>query len=47
MDEQAGRSMRLLGVAVKDAGDMNDDDNLTLVCILSIRDNVRTTSIEI
>lgn len=44
MDEQAGRSMRLLGVAVKD-GD-TDDGDLTLVCILSIRDNVRSTSIE-
>lgn len=44
MNEQAGRSMRLLGVAVKD-GD-TDEGDLTLVCVLSIRDNVRSTSIE-
>ncbi len=39
MDAQAGRSMRLLGVA-KTAGDPDGKD-LTLVCVLSIRDNVR------
>lgn len=39
MDAQAGRSMRLLGVA-KTEGDPEDRD-LTLVCVLSIRDNVR------
>ena len=39
MDAQAGRSMRLLGVA-KTAGDPDGRD-LTLVCVLSIRDNVR------
>lgn len=44
MNEQAGRSMRLLGVAVKE-GD-TDEGDLTLVCVLSIRDNVRSTSIE-
>lgn len=44
MDEQANRSMRLLGVAVCD-GD-NADGELTLVCVLSIRDNVRSTSVE-
>ena len=44
MNEQAGRSMRLLGVAVRD-GD-SDEGDLTLVCVLSIRDNVRSTSIE-
>ena len=43
MNEQAGRSMRLLGVAVKD-GD-TDEGDLTLVCVLSIRDNVRSTSV--
>ena len=40
MDAQAGRSMRLLGVA-KTEGDPDGRD-LTLVCVLSIRDNVRT-----
>lgn len=39
IDTQAGRSMRLLAVAKAD-GDSGDGD-LTLVCILSIRDNVR------
>ena len=39
MDAQAGRSMRLLGVA-KTEGDP-EGRNLTLVCVLSIRDNVR------
>ena len=39
MDAQAGRSMRLLGVA-KTEGDPDGND-LTLVCVLSIRDNVR------
>ena len=39
MDAQAGRSMRLLGVA-KTEGDPDGSD-LTLVCVLSIRDNVR------
>ncbi|MBQ6347125.1 MAG: calcium-translocating P-type ATPase, PMCA-type [Clostridia bacterium] len=39
MDAQAGRSMRLLGVA-KTEGDPDGND-LTMVCVLSIRDNVR------
>ncbi|MBQ9368603.1 MAG: calcium-translocating P-type ATPase, PMCA-type [Victivallales bacterium] len=39
LNEQAGRSMRLLAVAKAD-GD-KDDVPLTLVCIISIRDNVR------
>ena len=39
LNEQAGRSMRLLAVAKAD-GD-KDDVALTLVCIISIRDNVR------
>ena len=40
IDEQAGRSMRLLAVA-KAEGEVTDSSDLTLVCILSIRDNVR------
>ena len=39
MDTQAGRSMRLLAVA-RTEGDPDGKD-LTLVCVLSIRDNVR------
>ena len=39
IDAQAGRSMRLLAVAKAD-GDSNDSD-LTLICVISIRDNVR------
>ena len=39
IDTQAGRSMRLLAVA-KAEGE-NDDANLTLICVISIRDNVR------
>lgn len=45
MDEQAGRSMRLLGVAKCD-GDTADGDNLTLVCVLAIRDNVRKEAVD-
>lgn len=44
MDKQAGRSMRLLAVAKADGE--KDDENLTLVCVLSIRDNVRKEAIE-
>lgn len=40
INEQAGRSMRLLAVA-KGEGEVTDTSALTLVCILSIRDNVR------
>ncbi len=40
IDEQAGRSMRLLAVA-KGEGEVTDTSDLTLVCIISIRDNVR------
>lgn len=40
MNEQAGRSMRLLGVA-KCTGTEEEGGELTLVCVLSIRDNVR------
>lgn len=39
IDTQAGRSMRLLAVAKADGE--NDDANLTLICVISIRDNVR------
>ncbi len=39
-DAQAGRSMRLLAVAKVDGAD-DSGNNLTLVCVLSIRDNVR------
>lgn len=44
MDTQAGRSMRLLGVA-KAEGD-NADGDLTLICVLSIRDNVRKEAVD-
>ena len=40
IDAQAGRSMRVLAVA-RAEGDDPDAAGLTLVCILSIRDNVR------
>lgn len=39
-DAQASRSMRLLAVAKVDGSD-DSGNNLTLVCVLSIRDNVR------
>lgn len=44
IDEQAARSMRLLAVAKRD-GD-NDEGDLTLVCILCIRDNVRKEAVD-
>ncbi len=44
IDTQAGRSMRLLAVA-KAAGESEDAD-LTLVCVISIRDNVRKEAID-
>ena len=40
LDTQAGRSMRLLGVA------KNSNDGLILVCVLSIRDNVRQEAVD-
>jgi calcium-translocating P-type ATPase len=43
IDTQAGRSMRLLAVAKTDGE--NEDANLTLVCVVSIRDNVRKEAI--
>ena len=44
LDTQAGRSMRLLAVA-KANGEKEDSD-LTLVCLISIRDNVRPEAIQ-
>lgn len=44
IDTQAGRSMRLLAVAKVD-GD-SDEGNLTLICVISIRDNVRKEAID-
>ena len=44
LDTQAGRSMRLLAVA-KAKGE-KDDSDLTLVCLISIRDNVRKEAVE-
>lgn len=44
IDTQAGRSMRLLAVA-KAAGESEDAD-LTLVCVISIRDNVRKEAVD-
>ena len=40
MDEQASRSMRLLAVAITD-GNNTDSNDLTLIGIISIRDDVR------
>ena len=45
IDAQAGRSMRLLAVA-KCNGDNDTSTDLTLVCIVSIRDNVRKEAAE-
>lgn len=44
IDTQAGRSMRLLAVA-KAAG-TSDDGDLTLICVISIRDNVRKEAVD-
>ncbi len=44
INTQAGRSMRLLAVA-KTEGE-NEEANLTLVCVISIRDNVRKEAID-
>lgn len=44
IDTQAGRSMRLLAVA-KAEGE-RDDADLTLVCVISIRDNVRKEAVD-
>lgn len=44
IDTQAGRSMRLLAVAKADGP--TDEGDLTLVCVLSIRDNVRKEAVD-
>ena len=44
MDAQAGRSMRLIAVAK--AGSEDDDAPLTLICVISIRDNVRKEAVQ-
>ena len=44
IDTQAGRSMRLLGVAKADGE--QDDANLTLLCVMCIRDNVRKEAVD-
>ncbi len=44
MDAQAGRSMRLLGVAKCDGA--SADGELTLICVISIRDNVRKEAVD-
>lgn len=43
MNTQSGRSMRMLAVAM---GDKNKESDLTLVCVISIRDNVRQEAVE-
>ncbi|MEG2000104.1 MAG: calcium-translocating P-type ATPase, PMCA-type [Evtepia sp.] len=43
INAQAGRSMRLLAVA-KSEGE--EDENLTLICVISIRDNVRKEAVD-
>ena len=43
MDKQAGRSMRLLAVARVEGE--KDDADLTLICVISIRDNVRKEAV--
>lgn len=44
IDTQASRSMRLLGVAKKNGE--SDEGTVTLVCLLSIRDNVRKEAVD-
>ena len=44
IDAQAGRSMRLLAVAKVDG--TSEDAELTLVCVISIRDNVRKEAVD-
>ena len=44
IDSQAGRSMRLLAVAKAEG--ISDEVDLTLVCVISIRDNVRKEAVE-
>ena len=44
IDAQAGRSMRMLAVAKVEGN--TDDGDLTLICVISIRDNVRTEAVD-
>ena len=44
VDGQAGRSMRLLGVAKRDGE--SPEGELTLICVISIRDNVRKEAVQ-
>ena len=44
IDAQAGRSMRLLAVAKTERAE--DEGPLTLVCVISIRDNVRAEAVD-
>lgn len=44
IDTQAGRSMRLLAVAKADGE--SDDAEFTLICVISIRDNVRKEAVD-
>ena len=46
INEQAGRSMRLLAVAKVDASTDEGKSNLTLICVVSIRDDVRKEAID-
>ena len=46
IDSQAGRSMRLLAVAKTDGESNSEEENLILICVISIRDNVRKEVIE-
>lgn len=44
IDKQAGNSMRLLAVALSDSS--SEDSDLILVCVMSIRDNVRREAVQ-
>jgi len=44
IDGQAGRSMRLLAVAKREGS--SDEGDLTLICVISIRDNVRKEAVD-
>ncbi len=44
IDAQASRSMRLLAAAMREGE--KDDEGLTLLCVLSIRDNVRKEAVD-
>lgn len=45
INSQAGRSMRLLAAA-RTEGNEDTDGNMTLICLISIRDNVRREAVE-